>query len=206
MGTKRSLIYIPVLHSPEDMGSLAGQLSPGDDYRVQVASYWERIEAELRTTRDQWHGIRVYQDGLPDARADIVARIVADVDSPNYRLLRWLVSQGAVVLGTEDPVLLQEEYELLKASVADDSARRAYAARAAGLLEGRDRYIAARIDATLPADGTGVLFIGMQHEAARALPQDVAITSLPCCRELLPAIAGLGAQRAARPGRGTDSR
>src|ERR1035441_8534592 len=164
MGTERSLIYVPVLHSPADMGSLASSLSPSDDYGVQVARYWERIEAEIHALRRTWQGVSVYQDGLPDARADIVARIVADVDSPNYRILRWLVSQGAEVIGTEDPVLLQEEYELLKASVADDAARRVYAARAAGLLEGRDRYIAARIDATLPAGATGILFIGLRSE------------------------------------------
>ncbi len=134
----------------------------------------------------------MYQDGLPDASADMVARVVAEVDSPNYRLLRWLVSEGAVAVGTEDPVLLQEEYELLKASVADEAARRVYATRAAELLEGRDRYIAARIDATLPAGGTGVLFIGLQHDVARALPQDFAVRSLRCCRELLAAIPSLG--------------
>jgi hypothetical protein len=198
MGTERSLIYVPVLHSPADMGSLASSLSPSDDYGVQVARYWESVEAEIHALRGTWRGVNVYQDGLPDARADIVARIIADVDSPNYRLLRWLISQGAEVVGTEDPVLLQEEYELLKASVADDAARRVYAARAAGLLEGRDRYIAARIDATVPAGATGILFIGLQHETIRALPRDFVVTSLRCCRELLPAIAAtVGVRRPA---------
>lgn len=188
---KRTLIYIPVLHSPADMGSLASSLSPSRDYRVQVERYWKRIEAELHALRRTWRGVRAYQDGLPDAGSDIVARVVAEVDSPNYRLLRWLVGQSAVVIGTEDPVLLQEEYELLKASVADEAARRVYAARAAQLLEGRDRYIAARIDATLPAGGTGILFIGLQHHAARALPQDIAVRSLRCCREFLAAVPDL---------------
>ena len=59
---------------------------------------------------------------------------------------------------------------MLKASVADDAARQAYAARAAGLLADRDRYIAARIRDTLPAGGSGVLFIGLQHGVARVLP------------------------------------
>jgi hypothetical protein len=94
-----------------------------------------------------------------------------------------------MVVGTEDPVLLQEEYELLKASMSDDAARQAYAARAAGLLEDRDRYIAARIDGTLPAVGAGVLVVGLQHQVARLLPADISVTSLRCCRELLPSIA-----------------
>lgn len=174
------------------MGSLAGSLSRSGDYHVQVERYWERIGAELHALRRMWTGVRVYQDGLPDAGADIVARVVAEVDSPNYRLLRWLVGQGAVVVGTEDPVLLQEEYERLKASVADEAARRVYAARAAQLLEERDRYVAARIDATLPAGGTGILFIGLLHHVAQALPQGIAVRSLRCCREFLAVVPDLG--------------
>jgi hypothetical protein len=200
MGANRTLIYVPVLHSPADMGSFAASLAPSANYAAQVGTYWERVDSEFRAMRRDWAGVRVYQDGLPDARPDIVARIIADVGSPNYRLLRWLVSQGATAVGTEDPVLLQEEYEHLKASMADEAARRVYAARAAGLLAARDRYIAARIDATLPAGGTGVLFVGMQHDTARVLPPDFRITTLRCCREFLPGIAGQAAARAADGG------
>ena len=93
-------------------------------------------------------------------------------------------------------MLLQEEYELLKASMSDDAARRVYADRAAGLLVARDRYIAARIEVTLPRGGSGVLFVGMQHDATRMLPADFTVTTLRCCLEL-PAIARLSATRVA---------
>jgi len=182
------------------MGSFAARLKQPEDYAARVGEYWRRVDAEIRALPWSWAAAHVYQDGLPDARADIVTRIVSEVDSPNYRLVRWLASGGATVVGTEDPVLLQEEYELLKASLADDSARRAYAARAAGLLAERDRYIAGRIDATLPAGGTGVLFIGLQHGVAGMLPADVTVTSLRCCRELLPGIASLVGRPAAESG------
>jgi len=200
MQAKRTLIYIPVLHSPQDMGSLATALAPSEDYRVQVAEYWERVGAELHGMRQSWEGVRVFQDGLPAAREDIVARIVADVDSPNYELLRWLASQGAELVGTEDPVLLQEEYELLKASMTDESARRSYAARADGLLSERDRYIAARIEHLVPDGGTGLLFVGLQHKATEMLPGDFTVRTLRCCREILPAITSrlaAGRQRGA---------
>ncbi len=170
------------------MGSLASAIPRPTDYGTQVGRYWDAVEADFRAMRRRWQEIRVYQDGLPDTRADIVARIVADVDSPNYRLLRWLASQGAVVVGSEDPVLLQEEYELLKASVTDQAARQAYAARATGLLENRDRYIATRIGDTLPSGGTGVLFIGLQHNVAGILPPDIRVASLHSSRELLSSV------------------
>jgi hypothetical protein len=203
MKTERSLIYVPVLHSPGDMGSLAGSIPQPTDYGAQVGRYWDAIESDFLAMHRRWQETRLYQDGLPDTRADIVARIVADVDSPNYRLLRWLASRGATVVGTEDPILLQEEYELLKASVTDEAARQAYAARAAGLLESRDRYIATRIGETLPSAGTGVLFIGLQHDAVRILPPDIQVSSLRSCRELLPSIVEkLRATRARAEGQG----
>ena len=185
------------------MGSLAAKLGPSDDYVEQVANYWQRVGAEFRNMPQIWTGADVYQDGLPDAAPEIVARIVADVDSPNYRLLRWLISAGATAIGTEDPVLLQEEYELLKASIADEAARRAYAQRAAGLLAERDRYIAGRIDENLTGEGTGVLFIGLQHRVLQALPADIKITSLRSCQELLPGLSRLvaGQRSGSRPGR-----
>jgi hypothetical protein len=203
MGTERSLIYVPVLHSAGDMGSLASVIPRPTEYGAQVARYWDAVEAEFHAMRRRWQEVRVYQDGLPDTRPDIVARIVADVDSPNYRLLRWLAGQEAMVVGTEDPVLLQEEYELLKASVTDEAARQAYAARAAGLLESRDRYIATRIGDTLPSASTGVLFIGLQHEVARFLPPDIQVTSLRSCHELLSSVVKkLGITRAKAEGQG----
>ena len=203
MGTERSLIHVPVLHSSGDMGSLASVIPRPTDYGAQVGRYWDAVEADFRAMRRRWQEVRVYQDGLPDTRADIVARIVADVDSPNYRLLRWLASQGAIVIGTEDPILLQEEYELLKASVTDEAARQAYAARATGLLESRDRYIATRINDTLPSAGTGVLFVGLQHEVTKILPPDIEVTSLRSCHELLSSIVRkLGITRAKAAGQG----
>lgn len=188
MEKQRFLIYVPILHSPGDMGTFAGRIPQPEEYGARVGRYWDAVDSELRAARLPWQEVRVYQDGLPDTRADIVARIVADVDSPNYRLLRWLAGQGATVTATEDPVLLQEEYELLKAGITDDDARRAYAASADRLLDSRDRYIAARIDQTLPPGGTGVLFIGLRHNVAAILPEDIRVSSLRCCRELLPSI------------------
>ncbi len=43
-------------------------------------------------------------------------------------------------------------------------------AKAAALLEARDRFIAGQIDATLRDDENGVLFIGALHKVARFLP------------------------------------
>ena len=125
--------------------------------------------ARLKALDLAWPGVKVYQDGLPDAAGEIILKIVTEVRSPNYERLRWLVDQGAEVVGTESVALIREEYERLQAVLkaknakARAIARRAYAERAEALLSERDRYIARRVAETLPQGGSGVLFIGEAH-------------------------------------------
>ena len=61
-----------------------------------------------------WPRVKVYQDGMPDTDPALVAKILAEVHSPNYELVRWLVAQGAELVGTESTALhilriIQEE-------------------------------------------------------------------------------------------------
>jgi hypothetical protein len=46
------------------------------------------------------------------------------------------------------------------------------------LLRQRDEYIARRIDETLQADETGVLFMGMIHQVDRYLPKNILVKFL----------------------------
>jgi hypothetical protein len=81
-------------------------------------------------------------------------------------------------MGTESPELLLEEYH-----AASDELAVAGAARMRGrqrelrdtLLEKRDRYIADRINSTLGAGETGVLFIGMLHAVSNHLNRDIKV-------------------------------
>ena len=43
------------------------------------------------------------------------------------------------------------------------------------LLERRDRYVADRINRTLGAGETGILFMGMLHEVTRSLEPDIQV-------------------------------
>lgn len=180
----RTLIYIPIIHSGADMGQLGQFLPVNAAQQRQAQSRWGEIVRRVRALPLHWPSVMVYQDGLPDAQQEIVDRILAEVRSPNYELLRWLAAQGAVILGTESPALLREEYDHLQAVLrapnptAAATARRRYAERAAGLLRERDTFVAHRIAATLPAGGTGLLFIGQAHHVADHLPDDIAIHSL----------------------------
>ncbi len=181
---RRTVIHIPIAHTPEDMGSLGRRLPSDVAYQRLVQVYWAETQQLVRALSIDWAKVKVYQDGLPDASTEIVRKILAEVNSPNYELLRWLAAQGADLIGTESPALLKEEYGHLQAVLAakDESAgasaRVAYAERAVALLAERDAYIAARIAETLPPGGTGLLFIGRAHRVAEKLPADISVRKL----------------------------
>src|SRR3990172_6843433 len=111
------LWYVSIVHSLEDMGSLGRDLPAQKDYRERVLGYWAQIERRVRGLDLDWPRVKIYQDGLPNGTTDIVRKVLTETHSPNYDLLRWLVAQGAELVGTESPTLLKEEYGYLRAVV-----------------------------------------------------------------------------------------
>jgi hypothetical protein len=140
---------------------------------------WEKIEgvaARLPRTKGT---VRVYQDGLPVCghEQEIVSEL-AEAGSRNHRLLLELQARGAVLMGTESPELLVEEYHLATAEFASEATPRTNIRRQQlrdSLLEKRDRFIAERINATLAAGESGILFLGMLHKAAKYLDPDIDV-------------------------------
>src|SRR5205807_1138659 len=110
---------------------------------AMVDKTWERIEQAVDALPVT--GVRVYQDGLPVCGHEL--QIVSDLaaaGSRNHQLLLRLRSRGAILMGTESPESLVEEYRLASAalkSVTGGSSIRHQAA-AAALLEKRNREIA----------------------------------------------------------------
>lgn len=88
------------------------------------------------------------------------------------------MSQGAQLMGTEDPDLLLQEYRLHQKTIGDEE----YKKQSALLLSSRDRFIAARINSTLMAGEVGLLFLGMAHAVEPLLDTDIL------ARHLLPAL------------------
>ena len=185
---RRALIQVHVVHTPEDMGSLAQRLSVDKTHSQLAEARWSNIREQVQALSVNWSEVKVYQDGLPDAEPEIIRRVLTEVHSANYDLLRWLIAQGAEVIGTESPALMTEEYAHLRAVVtAKDAAtkaraRQAYVECAAALLAKRDAYIARRIAETLSPDGLGLLFIGQAHDVAKHLPSDIKVREIPFSR------------------------
>lgn len=186
----RRLIYIPVIHSEEDMGSMAGPLR--DQYIRQFGI--GRWREHIRTVEDMWKGIRqrisalrlnykkvkIYQDGLPLCGKELeIMQDVARMGSHNYAIILELVKKGAELIGTEDAGLLVEEYNSIKKLVGITNAEERRLAlkrmqkRRDELLTERDRFAANRIGETLRKGETGILFSGIEHEIDKHLPKDI---------------------------------
>jgi hypothetical protein len=186
---KRKLVYIPIIHTAADMGTLAPSIRGKKLSMVgrqglarnvaAVEKMWDKIERVASRLPLTPGTVRVYQDGLPICQheQEIVSEL-AESGSRNHRLLLQLQSRGARVMGTESPELLVEEYQLAKASLAsgvtaEDASRQRQLRDT--VLEKRDRFIADRINVTLGDGETGILFIGMLHSLSRFLDSDIRV-------------------------------
>lgn len=193
--SRRTLIYVPILHTQADMGGLGesvhlamvrklGRLGARRALQ-RIEKVWLDIEKALELLGVRYEGMRVYQDGLPicGRESEIVAE-VAEGGSRNYRLVMRLQQRGAIIMGTESPALLQEEYDLAQQLLAAKGAlasARAESRRkllSESLLRRRDQFIAERINSTLHPGETGMLFLGELHSVEHLLDTDIDVAHL----------------------------
>jgi hypothetical protein len=190
-GFARKLIYFPIIHSQAEMGALQESVARASRERLgragavrkarAVARWWSQIDRAIAALDLSVRQVRLYQDGLPvcGREAEIVAAL-AQAGSRNHQLLERLMTQGAVLMGTESADLLVQEYQLAQQSLTGQPPGLPEAAaqrRAMGesLLQRRDQFIAQRINDTLQPGETGILFLGMLHAVERYLPGDIEV-------------------------------
>jgi hypothetical protein len=188
-GRARKLVYLPIIHTAADMGTLGASIrgmklsTLGRQGLKQNAAVvdkmWEELERVVSNLPVPPGTVRVYQDGLPVSghEQEIVSELAA-AGHRNHGLLLKLQARGATLMGTESPELLVEEYQLATAAFACGASARTEVRQKQlrdTLLEKRDRYIGDRINRTLGAGESGILFMGMLHEVARYLDPDIAV-------------------------------
>ena len=190
----RTLIYVPVIHSSADLGSIAKDVAAGGikhlgeeiwlEHRKAVEGFWDAVSRYFDSI--DVSGMNVYQDGMV-AEGEVGHRIVqetAGAGSKNYQLLSRLLERGASLVKTEDLRLVKQEHDRLIAITQAKSTTRKimafirYKLVKNILLNKRDAYIAARIDETLGDPGQGILFIGAFHDVRRRLPKDIRVREL----------------------------
>jgi hypothetical protein len=190
--TSRTLFYIPIVHSQSDMGTLSesikkvtlqklGERTWREKHNL-IERFWSEIETTLDTLSLSYAQTRVYQDGLPVCGKEIeIVTEIAKKGSPNHQLLVRLMKKGATIMGTESAELLIEEYHLIKNILESEDVKKALEIEALQkaasdlLLGKRDVFIAERIATTLREGETGLLFLGLLHDVAGFLPEDIHV-------------------------------
>lgn len=189
----RRLIRVPIIHTSSDLGSLSGSVRrrrvtesgsmSWEQREVAVDQLWREIRGEIDSLRLDYAKVRIYQDGLPVCgfEAKIVEEL-AGAGSLNHQLVSELVGRGATLMGTEDPQLLIQEYEMAKAQLSaelgPEEAMAERLERAKHLLDARDHFITLRIDETLLAGEIGLLFLGAAHPMSELKSADIQLQSL----------------------------
>lgn len=190
----RRLLYIPIIHSEADLGSLGGALaqqsaalSGGRRWVIHqgtVCKFWDSVSACLRSLDPC--GLRVYQDGLA-AEGQVGRRIAEEAagrGSKNYQLVLELINRGAELRKTEDPILLLREHESILRFIqqGDGGGVKAnveqYRLQKDSIMEARDKFAAEAIGATLRREELGVLFMGAYHKVASHLAADISVATL----------------------------
>ena len=184
----RKLILIPIIHTSVDLGSLSESVkahylkrfgpSVWNQREEIVTKLWNDIQEKINVLDIDYKKVRIYQDGLPECgfEQEIVGEL-AKAGSSNHQLILSLIDKGATLMGTEDPQLLIQEYQLQQQSKDTLHSHQEKTEEAARLLEARDRFIVKRIDETLQAGETGLLFLGASHRLDTLNSTDIRVES-----------------------------
>jgi len=190
----RKLIYIPIIHTSADLGSLAEDINKRnindlgkefwekyknivDRFWMSVSLYCDSIDAE---------GIKIYQDGMV-AGGEVAKSIVDEVaksGSKNFEIVSALIKRGAILEKTEDLKLIKEERDSLVAIIHAKSVSKKiisflkYKMIKKDLLNKRDSFIVKRIVETLNDNETGIIFIGAYHNVKKRLPGNIMVTEV----------------------------
>jgi len=192
----RTLIYVPIIHSRADMGSLGKELNKkcasefGEDVWQKhidtVNGFWEAIEYYFDTIDIYIKGTKIYQDGM-FVDGEIATKIIEESiksGSKNYEIVLNLINRGAILIKTEDFKMVKDEYDGLQSIIKSKSNIKKlflllkYKILKPQLLNKRDKFIAGRIAETLGPYETGILFIGAYHNITKRLPKDITVIEL----------------------------
>lgn len=192
----RTLIYVPIIHSVADMGTLGADLRrksatgvgeiKWQKHTETVNGYWDAIESYFENIDRHIPGIKIYQDGM-FVDGEMALKFLSEgikAGSINSKIVLRLIDRGAILLKTEDFKMVKDEYDGLqnilkaKTSIKKLMLLLRYKLSKPIFLVRRDQIIATTITTTLSEDETGILFIGAYHNVMKKLPKDITVIEL----------------------------
>ncbi|MDP2789388.1 MAG: hypothetical protein Q8O46_05115 [bacterium] len=190
----RTLIYVPIIHTSADLGSLAGEVTKRGladlgkeiwrEHIKTVDGFWDTISFYFDSI--EVGGMKIYQDGMV-ADGEVGEKIIEEgvrSGSKNYDLVSRLLKRGAILVKTEDFNLVKEERDRLFTVIKARSITQKliafikYKLIKNRLLNKRDKFISKRISETLDQGETGIIFIGAYHNLKEKLSNDIQIKEI----------------------------
>jgi len=187
----RKLLYIPIIHMSQDLGSVASDLDRrgeklcGEErwkkHKETIDGFWKVVSDYLESVNPA--NLKIYQDGLV-ADAEMGMKIVQESvrkGSKNYEIIAKLLEKGATLVKTEDISTVKKEYDSImkitksRSSIGRFIAALQYKFKKKKLLKERDEYIVKTIDKTLMEGDSGILFVGAYHDVLSKLPKDIVV-------------------------------
>lgn len=188
------LIYVPIIHTSADLGSLAKDVAKRgiadlgeefwEEHRRTVDRFWDVISDYFDSL--DVSEVKIYQDGMV-GEGEVGEKIVEEgvkSGSRNYELVARLLKRGAILVKTEDFKLVKEERDrLLNITQAKSITQKLiafirYKLTKGRLLNKRDTFIAKRIYKTLHYGEKGIIFIGAYHNIKKRLPKSIEIKEI----------------------------
>ena len=192
----RTLIYVPIIHSVADMGSMGDELKRksvsglGENiwqkHTDTVNGYWAAIQSYFENIDLYVPGIKIYQDGM-FVDGEMAMKLINDgvkSGSKNSEIVSNLITRGAILVKTEDFKMVKDEYDGLQSILKSKTNIKKlflllrYKISKPIFLIRRDKFIAGRIAETLGQNETGILFIGAYHNIMKRLPKDITVIEL----------------------------
>lgn len=184
------LYLIRIIHSEADYGSLGPKISQFIERRLgrgvvksietRIYNYWKLVREKVLKEIKDFRGLLIYQDSLPVGEREKILKFFGytlknNPKSQNTLLIKELLEKGAILVGTEDMNLLKKQVAIYRAAVEASNfweqgrILEQNARRIEELIHQRDVFIARRINESLPENGQGILFIGMEHKVVEEL-------------------------------------
>jgi hypothetical protein len=149
----KTLFLVPRMYTEAEFRSLVASLP--DDFKQRTSEFWAYVNQRLVMFSGKIG--KIYRDHILKAGEEALFQL-RSMDSENYKAARSLVENGAILIATEDPILIGESEswaEMLKSQQSNTVVSELLQQS----LEERTKYISNRIAETLEDNGTGVLFV-----------------------------------------------
>lgn len=191
----RKLLYVPILHSPADLGSISSDVADkgialiGEErwkkHLKTIDLFWDSIEDYFHSLENV-NKLKIFQDSFIADRetSEKIVNEAALRGSRNYAIIKDLISKGAKIMKTEDLSLVKREAIYISKLVKSRNliekiiAYLKYKSSKGNLLKERDEFIAKTVNESLQKEETSALFLGAFHNVVPKLAKDIKVIEL----------------------------